>query len=144
MNSITHNKGEPMNSRHKLATTLGALVLSATALTGCAKTRDQITAQGGFFGSHKAPYVVVKQSGGVITDVYKLPNAIIQSEQGSDGWLFVDQSGRAVHIGGDMKSLRFDSTSDPQWGCYSEYHMEFEKQPYQALHSDIPDICRSR
>jgi hypothetical protein len=131
-----------MNLRSKLlaATVLG----SSLYLGGCAKTMDQIDAQGGFFTSEKAPYVVIKQSGGIITDVYKLPNAIVQSEQGSDGWLYLDQNNRPVHIGGDMKSIRFKSV--PQgvkttWNCYFEYHREFETKSYEELHGVEAQKC---
>jgi hypothetical protein len=104
---------------------------SVLLLASCAKTCDQTKAQGGFFTSSKAPYVVIKQSGGTITDVYKLEDAIIQSEAGSDGWLFLDQNNRPVHIGGDMKSIRFNSTNDSLWSQYMEYHMEHDSLTYQ-------------
>jgi hypothetical protein len=115
-----------MNTRHMV----GIMGLAALAVSGCAKTRNNIAAQGGFLTSHEAPYIVIKQSGGHITDVYKLNNAIIQSEDGSDGWLFRDNEGTPVHIGGDMKSLRLETTSDPRWAKYCEYHMEFDARPY--------------
>ncbi len=100
------------------------------ALGGCAKEGDQIERDGGFFSSTKGPFIVVKQSGGKITDVYKLKNAIVQSEDGSDGWLFLDDDNHPVNIGGDMKSLRLKSMNDPVWSKYCEYHQEFDARPY--------------
>ena len=130
-----------MNTLEKMVVG-GILAGGIVSSAGCAKWSNQIAADGGLIGTYKAPYVVIKQSGGVITDVFKLPNAIIQSETGSDGWLFVDENGRAQHLGGDMKSIRFKSTSDPLWNCYKEYHMEFEQKPYQQLHANDSN-CRT-
>ena len=119
---------------------------STLFLTGCAKTWDRAAANGGLITSSKAPYIIVKQSGGHITDVYKLQDAVIQSEQGSDGWLFLDAAGRPVHIGGDMKSIRFTpvpvgSGIKTVWDCYYEYHMEYEVQTYQELHGATAQAC---
>jgi hypothetical protein len=125
---------------------VGVIAAAALLMSGCAKTWDAAAANGGLFASSKAPYIVVKQSGGHITDVYKLQNAIIQSEHGSDGWLFLDQAERPIHIGGDMKSLRFipvpaGSGIKTVWDCYFEYHMEFETQTYQDLHGAEAKAC---
>ena len=117
-------------------TVLGGLV-AVTA--SCAGTCNRIEADGSIVGSVSAPYVVIKQSGGRITDVYKLDEAYIQSETGSDGWLFLDKEGHPVHIGGDMKSIRFKSTSDSLWEQYHDYHMEFESQTYPELYGKPPE-----
>ena len=82
---------------------VGAIVTMA----GCAKTCDNIDAKGGVFGSYRAPYIVISQSGGKIMDVYKLPNAIVQSEEGLDGWLFKDQSGNPIYLGETNPGLLF-------------------------------------
>ncbi len=114
---------------------LVGLLTGAIALSGCARLFDRLNANGSLVGSTKAPYVVIKQSGGVITDVYKLTSAIVQSEEGSDGWLFLDLNGRPVQIGGDLKSIRFESTDDSDYKRYCEYHSEFETSRYS-------DVCR--
>jgi hypothetical protein len=120
--------------------TLGTLVLAAAiGLTSCAKLSNNIKRDGSFWGTTTAPYVVIKQSGGKITDVYKLENAYIQSETQSDGWLFVDSKQRPIHMGGDMKSIRFNSTYDELWNEYHEYHMEFESKSYQELYCNEKD-----
>ena len=103
-------------------------------LMSCARWQNSVDRDGSILGTTKAPYVVVKQSGGRITDVYKLEKAYIQSEDHSDGWLYTDQGSRPIHIGGDMKSIRFGSTSDTLWNKYHEYHMEFESKSYQELY----------
>jgi len=116
--------------------TLGALVLAASlGFGGCAKLSNTIDRDGSFFGSTKAPYVVVKQSGGRITDVYKLDDAMVQSETQSDGWLFTDQYGNAVNISGDAKIIRLNSTKSELWDKYHEYHMEWETKTYENMYA---------
>ncbi len=127
----------------KLEKLVGAALIGAAVLsTGCAKYWDRNAADGGMFTTTKAPYIVIKQSGGVITDVYKLDDAMVQSEVGSDGWLFLDNKGRPVHIGGDMRTIRLDGKRDPLWNCYNEFHMEFENQTYQEKFSNASESCK--
>ena len=76
---------------------------------------------------------MVKYSGNAIVDVWVLENSIIQSEEHSDGWLFTDNRGNAVHIGGDMKSTRFNSRNG-DWNKYVEYHMATDLIPYQEFY----------
>jgi uncharacterized protein YceK len=56
-----------------------------TLLSGCARWKNKVNANGNIFGSTKGDWVVIKQSGGKITDVWKLENEFVQSENGSDG-----------------------------------------------------------
>lgn len=106
------------------------VMLLAFSATGCAKFWDEAEAQGGVFSSSKAPYIIVNESGGIIMDVYKLQDAIVQSPQGSDGWLFLDDSGRPVYLGGDVQTMRLKSTADPIWNKYFEYHYLTETKTY--------------
>ena len=131
------NSGTNSRPYSGIKNTLTALVLAtAIGLGSCARISNNIKRDGSLLGTKTAPYVVIKQSGGRITDVYKLQNAYIQSEQQSDGWLFVDEGKRPVHIGGDMKSIRLESTADTLWKKYHEYHMEFENKTYQELYDN--------
>lgn len=111
--------------------------LVALGLTGCAKACDRWEAEGSFIGigSTNAPYVVISQSGGEIMDVYKLPNTVVQSPETSDGWLFTDNDGNPVYLGGDVKTIRLDSTNDPTWDRYHEYHMELESETYREKYN---------
>ena len=85
----------------------GLLIITMMVIfTGCAQWDQKIKADGGLIGTYTGAWVVEKMSGGVITDVYLLDDAICKSEQGSDGWLFLDQNGNPIHIGGDMKAIR--------------------------------------
>lgn len=106
-----------------------ALLVAIILVAGCAKTWD--IADGGLFTSHKAPYIVINQSGGMIMDVYKLENATVQRPRGSGGWLFKDNDGHPVYLGGDVKIIRLESTSDPLWENCFEYHIESEVNTYQ-------------
>ena len=100
-----------------IAFVLAGLLFS---LAGCARFWDKVDAKGGIVTSSKAPYIVVNQSGGEIMDVYKLENAIVQSPSGSDGWLFKDQQGHPVYLGGDVKTIRLNSVNSPVWDKYHE------------------------
>ena len=55
---------------------------------------------------------------------------MIQSEETSDGWLFVDQDGNPVHLSGDMKAIRV-AENHVLFDKYIEYHLEFEIVSYQ-------------
>ena len=110
-------------------------VLSLCLFTGCAKFWDQADAQGGMMFSKKAPYIVVSQSGGIIVDVYKLEDAIVQSCEGSDGWLFKDQNSNPVFLGGDVKTIRLNSINSNLWNMYHEYHMENESLTYREKYN---------
>ena len=112
-----------------------AAIIAATSLTGCARFKDSWSSRGSLIGSTKAPYIVVNESGGEIVDVYKLDNAIVQSPNGSDGWLFLDKTDSPVYIGGDVKTIRLKSTSDERWDKYHEYHAEFESKTYRELYN---------
>jgi hypothetical protein len=109
-----------------------SVVFAILVLTnGCAGTCQRIKANGSLVGSTNGDWIVVKQSGGEITDVYKLENVMVQSEQGSDGWLFLDQNSNPVHIGGDMKAIRVTTRKAEIFDSYIEYHMEHETMSYQ-------------
>ncbi|MBI4919131.1 hypothetical protein HY837_04320 [archaeon] len=99
--------------------------------SGCAKTRNKWAQQGGVLGSYTADYIVIRQNGGEIMDVWKLNDVMVQSEEHSDGWLFRDQNGNAVNVGGDAKIVRINSTNSELWNKYQEYHSEFETKTYR-------------
>ena len=100
-------------------------------MDSCAGACQRMKANGSFVGSVKGDWIIVKQSGGHITDVFKLENVMVQSEEGSDGWLFLDMNRNPVHIGGDMKAIRVTSRKNEIFSDYVEYHMENETMSYQ-------------
>ena len=109
---------------------IGGLV-SSQLFTGCAGACQRMDANGAIIGSTNGDWIFIKQSGGKITDVYKLENMLVQSESGSDGWLFLDHNGNPVHAGGDMKAIRCNSNKDEVFSQYVEYHMEWDTCTYQ-------------
>jgi len=114
------------------------LLIVMSLFLGCAKFWDSADAQGGVFISKKAPYIVISQSGGEIMDVYKLEHAIVQSCDGSDGWLFKDQTGNPVFLGGDVKTIRLKNIQSNTWNAYHEYHMENESLSYREKYNSLP------
>jgi len=111
------------------------LLVVCLMFLGCAKFWDGVDAKGSIIGSIKAPYIIVNQSGGKIMDVYKLQSAIVQSPEGSDGWLFLDANDNPVYLGGDVKTIRLNKASGETWDKYHEYHMEFESKTYRELYN---------
>ena len=107
--------------------------LMLASVGGCKRTRDQWAANGGIFTSSAEDYIVVSQSGGRIMDVWKLRNAFVQSPENSDGWLFLDQTGNSVYVGGDVKTIRLRKDKSV-WEDYHEYHMENEYKTYRELY----------
>lgn len=105
--------------------------------SGCAKTCNKRTANGGLFGSYPGDWIVVTYSGNHITDVWKMSNVMVQSEEHSDGWLFVDDHNNAIHVGGNTKAIRVNDKDAAQWNKYVEYHFEFNKVPYQQYVDSI-------
>jgi hypothetical protein len=121
------------------------LSVAVTVLTsGCAQTCQRIKADGSVIGTVSGPWVVIKQSGGVITDVYKLDDALVKSEQGSDGWLFLDQDGNPVHIGGDMKAVRCNNDKAAVFDKYVEYHMDIDLCTYAEKYKKEKGIDLAR
>ena len=108
--------------------------------TSCAQTCQRIKADGSFFGTVNGAWVVVKQSGGVITDVYLLNDALVKSETGSDGWLFLDQNGNPVHIGGDMKAIRCNSDKREVFNKYVEYHQDIDRCSYIEKYNKVNGV----
>jgi len=106
------------------------LLGSSTMITGCAGACQRIKSNGSVIGSTNGDWLVIKQSGGVMTDVYKLENVMVQSEAGSDGWLFLDQAGNPVHIGGDMKAIRITADKEYLFSSCVEYHQETDTLSY--------------
>jgi hypothetical protein len=99
-------------------------------MTSCAKTCNRQKANGGIIGTYTGEWIVVTYSGNQITDVWKLSNVIVQSEDHSDGWLFVDSNDNAVHVGGNTKAIRVNDKASIGWNDYREYHSEFTKLDY--------------
>ena len=118
----------------KLYGILGPLLvmISVTILnSGCAGTCQRMSANGGVVGTYSGAWVVEKMSGGVITDVYILNDAIVLSEPGSDGWIFTDKNGNPVHIGGDMKAIRCNNSAGEVSAQYIEYHFDTDHCTYK-------------
>ena len=113
---------------------LYALLASTLMLAGCANYWNTVARDGGMFGSYNGDWVVVKYSGGKIMDVWKLQNSLVQSEEHSDGWLFQDNDGNAVNIGGDTKHFRINNRSDKAslWNQYHEYHFDVQGGSYET------------
>ena len=110
-------------------------ILILCTFSGCAKFWDGVASNGGIICSSKAPYIIINQSGGKIMDVYKLNDAIVQSPEGSDGWLFLDNTGNPIYLGGDVKTIRLISTKNDLWDLYHEYHMENEQLSYREKYN---------
>ena len=112
---------------------LGILMLLSIVvlMNSCAGACQRIKANGSLIGSISGDWIVVKESGGIITDVYKLEDVMVQSEATSDGWLFLDQDGNPVNIGGDMKAIRVVSNKAAVFDSYVEYHIEHDSVTYQ-------------
>ena len=111
----------------------GLTVATLLLFVGCAKMQNEIARDGGFFGSYAADYIVRNDSGGKIMDMWKLRNVIVQEEEHGAGWLFRDNAGNPINIGGDVKVVRCINLQD--WDRYHEYHAEFETKSYQELYS---------
>ena len=95
-----------------------------TVLNGCAETWNQADNQGGLFISTTADYIIRNDSGGVIMDVWKLRNVIVSSATQSDGWIFKDEYGNSINLGGDVKMIRLNSENSDLWDRYCDYHVE--------------------
>jgi hypothetical protein len=125
----------PTNPRAKAMRRFKAILLIAVLLAvmpllgGCASYENNVAARGGIFGSYKGSYVVVNYAGNSIADVWVLKNAYVQSEEKSDGWRFMDETGSMVFLGGDVKVIR--CKSDSELAKWNEYHAEFETKTYQ-------------
>ena len=102
------------------------------------KTRNKWASEGGFLasvtGGIEGDYIIISQSGGKIMDVWKLRDAMCQSPEGSDGWLFRDNQNNPINIGGDVKVIRLAKFDADVWNNYHEYHMEFEAVTYRQLY----------
>lgn len=105
-------------------------VIASLFLTSCASFWNKVDSDGSLVGNTKGSWIVVKQSGGIITDVWKLEDCFVQSEENSDGWLFVNQDGDPTHVGGDMKAIRVKTNEREKFDKYFEYHMEFDTLTY--------------
>lgn len=114
----------------KKALIFGIALVAMIMFSGCARFMNRVGSNGAIIGATKGDWIVIKQSGGVITDVWKLENQFVQSEEGSDGWLFTDQNNNPVHVGGDMKAIRVKSNKSEIFNSYVEYHMERDELTY--------------
>jgi hypothetical protein len=104
------------------------LLLAVCLLSGCASWRNDIAHRGGLFSEYRGDYVVISESGGVIMDVWVLEDAYVESEDGSDGWRFIDDQGQPINIGGDAKVIRIKDKAELK--NYHEYHFERSLVPY--------------
>ena len=113
-----------------------AIISIAAMCAGCAKWQNEVASNGGLIGSYKGHYIIRNDSGGRIMDVWILKDAIVQEEHQGAGWLFRDNFGNPIHLGGDVKIIRV-SDEDSVAGKYHEYHAEFERKTYQELHAGV-------
>lgn len=109
-----------------LLLTVGCIAL----LMGCARLENTIARDGGLLGSYKSDYIIISKNGGLITDVWKIKYTMVQSEDGSDGWLWQDENGNAINVSGDLKVIRLNSRNSDLWDKYVEYHTEFDNCTY--------------
>jgi hypothetical protein len=116
------------------------LFTSVAFSAACQSTCQKMERDGGVIGTYPGDWIVVKYSGGRITDVWKLENVLVHSEEGSDGWLFIDKNNSAVSLGGDVKAIRVKDRKTAGWDKYYEYHAEFEFQTYHEKHTPTPKI----
>jgi hypothetical protein len=112
------------------------LLTLAFSFMGCAKWQNQVAADGGIWGSYAGDYIVRNDSGGRIMDMWILKNVIVQSVESGSGWLFRDDDGNPIHLGGDVKVIRVIKGID--MSKYHEYHAEFETKTYQELYCNKP------
>ena len=112
------------------------------AATSCAQFTQKVKADGSLIGTASGAWVFEKTSGGVIMDVWKLDDALVKSEEGSDGWLFLDQNGNPVHVGGDMKAIRCNNDKISVFNQYVEYHTDVDlctyKEKFEKVKGTIP------
>jgi hypothetical protein len=108
-----------------------ALIAISFLVSSCAQTCQRIKANGSIVGTVSGAWIFEKYSGGVITDVFKLDNALVKSEQGSDGWIFTNQDGNVVHIGGDMKAIRCSNNRGFVFDQFVEYHLDVDMCTYK-------------
>lgn len=106
------------------------LAITTILLNSCAKWSNKVDANGGVFGSYEGNWIVITYSGNNITDVYKMENVMVASEENSDGWLFVTEE-NAIHVGGNTKAIRCNNKETSNWDKYIEYHSEFTNLTYQ-------------
>lgn len=100
------------------------MVVSILLISGCASTKTQADFNGGLFVTTEGgDYVVLNSSGGIIQDVWKIKNSFVKSAAESDGWIFTDQQGNSIALGGDTKVVRVNDSDT--WNKYKEYHIEF-------------------
>jgi hypothetical protein len=105
--------------------------------TSCAQTCQRIKANGSIIGTVSGPWVVIKQSGGIITDVFLLDDALVKSEAGSDGWIFTNKDGNVVHLGGDMKAIRCSNDKLEVFSRYVEYHQDIDRCSYFEKYNKV-------
>jgi hypothetical protein len=72
-------------------------------------------------------YVMIRQSGGVITDVYKIRDPTrLNSYSDQTPWGFKDYENNSyLYLSGDLKVIRFDDSNNTLADQYCEYHQEF-------------------
>ena len=111
--------------------------LIAITLSGCKGTCNDVKQRGGLIGTYAGDFIVIRQNGGDIMDVWKLNEVYVQSETNSDGWRFDDDKGNIIQIGGDAKVIRMTSKNSDLWEKYHEYHSEFESKTYREKYNSV-------
>jgi hypothetical protein len=100
-------------------------------LMSCEGACNKMDRNGSIVGKTAGNWVVIRYNGGVITDVWKLKNVLVQSEENSDGWLFRDQNDNMINVSGDIKAIRIrQNDKESFYNQYTEYHLEFDSMSY--------------
>ncbi len=114
---------------------LEGILISTLTLGGCFKNTSKEHTNN--INNNHERYIIVKENGGKITDVYKLDNAKSVSIY-TTGAYFIDQDLNRINILGDTKIIREAAYNNTElWNKYVEYHMEFEKKSYQEVRDSL-------
>ena len=110
------------------------LICALCLFAGCASWRNNVAHKGGLFTEYRGSYVIIDRPGGIITDVWILRDAYVESEKNSDGWRFIDNLGQPVNVGGSAKVIR---ANEDELQNYHEYHIERSLVPYHEYSNKL-------
>ncbi len=114
-----------------MRTIIAALTLALRASPGLAAP----DVEPGDIVPERHPLVVTHHSGGVVTDVWRVPQGVSETpyDRASATWSFYDARGNWVRVGGDVTLTVFDvdavDRADSGWGAFRECHLDREPGP---------------
>lgn len=89
------------------------------------------------FLKEQTNYIVVQRRNGVITDVWKLEDSVIEYSEQAKGWRVITNKNAVFFISGDVELWHIPDKTSELWEMYHKFHAHNSKKTYRELYVEV-------